>query len=165
MKQKSSTQLTKKTISRLKTGSIITLVLMALPFAFYTYKWFPRDSTWETNFFYYQSLYYENISYMAHAVLSKLVPLTAFIIWFCTNKKWWYHSILPLIIMYLFQLISVVNDDTEFMDEIELFYIIPMAIVISPVLYLARKKLFNQVLLHELHKSLNNAIQNAEEKE
>ena len=46
--------------------------------------------------------------------------------------------------MYSFQLWSVINQNTT-PDEIELFYILPLMMVIVPLVYLIRAKLFSKI--------------------
>lgn len=48
--------------------------------------------------------------------------------------------------MYVFQLMSALNEDVRFIDEIEIFYIIPVMMIIIPLVYLVRLKLFDKVV-------------------
>ncbi|SHI75139.1 hypothetical protein SAMN04488096_104103 [Mesonia phycicola] len=75
-------------------------------------------------------------------LLTKFVPLYLLTVWFLTCKHWWYHVILIPIGMYLFQLISALNDDIIFFDEVEIWYLIPVMSVIVPLVYLIRAKIF-----------------------
>ncbi len=44
--------------------------------------------------------------------------------------------------MYLFQLISTINDDVSFTDVVEIWFLIPVMAVIVPLVYLIRAKIF-----------------------
>jgi hypothetical protein len=66
------------------------------------------------------------------------------ILWFFTCKEWWYHVILIPIAMYSFQLITVFNDDAKYVDEVEIYYVIPVMMVIIPIVYFIRIKLFDK---------------------
>ncbi len=48
--------------------------------------------------------------------------------------------------MYIFQLVSSLNDDIEYIDEFEIYYIIPVMMIVIPVVYLIRLKLFDKVV-------------------
>lgn len=44
--------------------------------------------------------------------------------------------------MFLFQLVSVANDDMLYFDVVEIWYLIPIMAIIVPLVYLIRAKLF-----------------------
>jgi hypothetical protein len=92
--------------------------------------------------------------------LSKFVPLTLFIIWFLTNKHWWVHAILIPISVYLFQLISVINDSEEFIDEVDFIYTVPIAAAIIVILYFLRSKLAIYILALDLKKEMDENMKN-----
>lgn len=46
--------------------------------------------------------------------------------------------------MYSFQLITVFNDDAKYVDEVEIYYVIPVMMVIIPIVYFIRIKLFDK---------------------
>ena len=61
--------------------------------------------------------------------------------------------------MYLFQLISALNDDIAFFDEIEIWFLIPIMAVIVPLVYLIRAKIFARMhtpTLEEIEFELQN---------
>ncbi len=128
----------------LVTGSVIAIFIAVSPYIFYLYESFPDVKVWETSFFTYDSTYYKSVQTTAYWVLSKLVPLVFVILWFLTCKEWWYHVILIPIAMYTFQLISIFNDDVQSVDEIEIYYIIPVMMIIVPIVYIIRIKLFDK---------------------
>jgi hypothetical protein len=72
---------------------------------------------------------------------TKLIPLLLLLIWFTTCKHWWYYSIAIPISVYIFQLISVVNDDVQFNDEYEFVYSLPFTIIILGFLYYIRTRI------------------------
>jgi len=144
----------KRNISPVLTGSVICVILIALPFCFYLYRCFPDVQKWETPFFTYESNYFENVQYSAHFIIGKVIPLIALTVWFLTNSKWWYHAIFPLIVMYVFQIVGAFNDDLEFIDEYEIIYVIPIALVIAPFLYFTRSKLLRNLILINLYEKV-----------
>ncbi len=61
--------------------------------------------------------------------------------------------------MYLFQLISTINDDVSFTDVVEIWFLIPVMAVIVPLVYLIRAKIFTSMhnpSLEEIEYELQN---------
>lgn len=125
-------------------GGIIVFLLAVSPFIFYSYKSFPDDSQiWETSLF---SLETGFPSWNAYAwyLSGKVLPLYFLLLWFFTCKHWWHWIILVPIAMYSFQLWGLINESGGY-DEVELFYLLPLMMVLVPFVYLIRAKLFNKV--------------------
>ena len=153
-------QISTKAISKsLLTGSIIALFIILSPYIFYSYRSFPDSKTWETFLFTYESGFYDKVSVSAWTILTKFIPLYLLSIWFLTCKHWWYHVILIPIGMYLFQLISAINDDIKFTDIVEIWFLIPVMAIIVPLVYLIRAKIFASMhnpTLEEIEYELQN---------
>lgn len=129
----------------LVTGSLIALVIAATPYIFYTYESLPNSKTWETFLFTYEANWYEEVKVSFWTMMTKFIPLLLLIIWFFTCKHWWYHVILIPMGMFLFQLITVINDDIRYTDETEFWYVLPIMLIIVPFVYLMRMKLFRNI--------------------
>ncbi len=147
---KSKNKLSKNQRSKfLLTGSLIALAIAFSPYLFYLYEIFPNGPVWETSFFTYESLYYEDVLTAAWTYLGKITPLFLLLIWFFTCKHWWYHVILVPITMYTYQIVSTVYDDvyveTDFMDTNQLIYLAPFFILILSIVYLIRIKIFDRI--------------------
>lgn len=134
----------KKVSGSLVTGSIIAVLIAISPYIFYSYESFPDVKVWETSFFTYDSAYYGSIQGTAYWAISKLVSLLFLVLWFFTCKDWWYHVILIPIAMYAFQLVTVFNDDSKTVDEVEIYWLIPIMMIIIPIVYFIRIKLFDK---------------------
>ncbi len=78
-------------------------------------------------------------------MMTKFIPLFLLIIWFLTCKHWWYHVILIPTGMFLFQLISVLNDDLRITDETELIYVLPIMLATIPLIYLIRARIIARI--------------------
>lgn len=139
-------------------GSIVAILIAISPYIFYLYESFPNEQVWETTFFTFRTNYYSSLYMAAWNVMNKMVPLFLLILWFLTCKHWWYHVILIPISMFTFQLISAVSEDIRYLDEFEIYYIIPVMMVVIPVVYLIRVKIFDKVVhgidLKEIEKEL-----------
>ncbi|WP_298420837.1 hypothetical protein [uncultured Kordia sp.] len=49
--------------------------------------------------------------------------------------------------MYAFQLFNVLNNESSYIDEFEITWLIPIMMVIIPFVYLIRVKLFDKLVL------------------
>jgi hypothetical protein len=126
----------------LLTGSLIALLIALTPYIFYSYESFPDVKSWETFLFTYNSNFYESVKISVWTFMGKFIPLLLLGVWFLTCKHWWYHVILIPIAMFLFQIISALNDDIRFSDVVEIWFLIPIMCVIVPLVYLIRAKIF-----------------------
>jgi len=46
--------------------------------------------------------------------------------------------------MYIFQIWNVINESNQ-VDEFEIYYLLPLMMVLIPIVYLIRAKLFNKI--------------------
>lgn len=129
------------------TGSIVALLIAISPYLFYFYKSTPENTnTWDTFLFTITTDAYEDIYMLSWFFIIKFIPLMLLTLWFFTCKHWWYHVILIPMAMYCFQLFSVINDETNIVDEVELIYLIPIMMIVIPFVYLIRLKIFDKVV-------------------
>jgi hypothetical protein len=135
--------------SNLFIGGIIVFFVASTPFLFYSYESLPKTRFWETFLFGTITTNYDNIYTLAWYLVSKVIPLSLFLLWFFTCKHWWHWIILVPISMYSFQLWGIVNESNS-LDVLEIYYIIPLLIVLVPAVYLIRAKLFNEVRGNDL---------------
>uniref|UniRef100_UPI002605597D hypothetical protein n=1 Tax=uncultured Eudoraea sp. TaxID=1035614 RepID=UPI002605597D len=72
-------------------------------------------------------------------------PFYLLLIWFFTNKHWWYHILLVPICMYAFQMLEVFyyHDDTV-VDTENTLWILPVCMVVIPFVYFIRVKLYDK---------------------
>lgn len=145
-------QSTKESLSQRRTarkslilGSIIATLIAISPYIFYSYESVPSTPTWDTFFGTLESKDYQDMNAAAWIVMMKFVPLFLILIWFFTCRHWWYHALLVPIAMFSFQLVAAINDESQYMDEFHLIYMIPMMAIIIPLIYLTRAKLFNKI--------------------
>ncbi|MDP2089373.1 MAG: hypothetical protein Q8J84_08225 [Flavobacteriaceae bacterium] len=107
----------------------------------YVYQYLPDATIWETPLFTIKSGTFYSMVFYGHAFFSKLVPLILLIIWFIDSKSWWFHAIAVPISTYIFQLVSVINDQAQYFDQVEFAYSIPVTAVVLTILYLIRSKM------------------------
>lgn len=133
-------------------GSIIATFIATVPFLFNLHESVPNTKVWDTFLFTYTSGYYENANVAMWILTGKLIPLLLLLIWFLTCRHWWYHTLLVPIIMYVFQIISLFNDDQKFIDEFTFIYLLPIMAIVIPSIYLIRAQIFNN--LNSVDKSM-----------
>jgi len=129
-------------------GGIIVLLVSISPFLFYSYKSLPTSQVWETSIFTLTTKFPDWYSF-AWYFTGKAIPLYLLLLWFFTCRHWWHWIILVPIAMYAFQLWGVINESNN-LDELELYYLVPLMLIIVPSVYLIRAKLFNKVTGNDL---------------
>ncbi len=126
-------------------GSIIATFIAITPYIFYLYESVPDEKIWNTFLFTFESLYYENANVALWIMMGKLIPLYLLFIWFFTCRHWWYHVLIIPMAMYVFQFLTIFADETDFFDEFQLMYLIPVMAIVIPSIYLIRAKMFNRI--------------------
>ncbi|NOR29247.1 MAG: hypothetical protein GQ540_12035 [Lutibacter sp.] len=133
------------------TGSIILLIVITTPYLLYIHQNISESiENYETAFGVIKGGLFKYVQTYIYFLLSKFVPLILLLIWFLTNKHWWVHAIIIPISVYLFQLISVINDSEEFADEVDFIYSVPITVLIVVILYYLRGKLAIYILAVDL---------------
>ena len=142
-------------------GFIVILIAIS-PFVTYLYNIInvSTDATsWDAGIFVFDSGGFSSVYVALWVILGKIVPFYLFILWFLTCKEWWYHIILIPIAMYAFQLFTALNKRAEFIDEVEIFWIIPILMVVAPLVYWIRIRLFDKLVhgidLKEIERELD----------
>jgi hypothetical protein len=157
-------KLTRPQSNRLRTGSIIAVLICAAPLLFYSYMCFPDVKVWETPFFVFDSKYYENVSTFMWVFLQKFVFLYLMVIWFYTSKNWWHKAILIPIGMIVYQIINLLNDELKFKDgALDAVVVLPLVVVICFVLLQIRKKLAFTLEVLDLKEMVDIEIEKAHE--
>lgn len=105
----------------------------------------PNEKPWDTFLFSYTSPYYESAQILVWTLLGKVIPLLLLIIWIFTCRHWWYHVLLVPIAMYVYHIITIINDDLEFSEETQILYLLPVMAVVIPSIYLIRARMFNKL--------------------
>lgn len=137
-------------------GSILVIFIIFSPYLLYLYKSIPSDiENWDTVFGIIKGGYYGTAQVFIYTFFSKFVPLLLLFIWFITNKTWWTHSLIIPISVYLFQLISVINDSVKYYDEVEFIYSVPITVVLIVILYFIRSKISIYIQAVDLKKEMD----------
>tara|TARA_R110002073_G_scaffold147575_1_gene300298 strand:- start:50 stop:598 length:549 start_codon:yes stop_codon:yes gene_type:complete len=126
-------------------GSIIATIIAFTPYLFTLYESVPKTQVWDTFLFTYDAEYYGTAFVLAWTLTGKLVPLLLLFIWVFTCRHWWYHALLVPIALYVYQIMTILNDDLEFTDENQILYLLPVMAIVIPSIYLIRAKMFNKI--------------------
>ncbi|PSG92013.1 hypothetical protein C7H61_05395 [Mesoflavibacter zeaxanthinifaciens subsp. sabulilitoris] len=138
-------------------GTIVATMIAITPYLFYSYESVPDRKIWDTFLFTYDSKYYGSALAGVWTIMGKFIPLYLLIIWFFTCRHWWYHALIIPIIMYIFQLINVINEDLQYVDSNQFKYLIIAMAIVIPSIYLIRARIFHKI------NSVNKSIQELED--
>ena len=137
-------------------GSIIAFLILITPYFLFINKSIdPSLTNYNTVFGNISAGYYQTIYNYTYWFFSKFVPLFLFLIWFVTCKHWWVHVIIIPITVYLFQLITVINDSVDYVDEVEFIYTVPIAVIVMGLLYFLRSKMSIYIQAVDLKKEMD----------
>ncbi|MBE0423778.1 MAG: hypothetical protein IBX66_07550 [Lutibacter sp.] len=140
-------------------SSLIVILIVITPYLLYFYQSFPSDQeNWNSSIGVIKGGYYGTVRMYFHSFFSKFVPLLLLFIWFITNKNWWVHALIIPISVYLFQLISVINDSEVYMDEVEFIYTVPFLVLILVILYFVRSKISIYIQAVDLKKEMDESM-------
>ncbi len=112
---------------------------------FYLHESVPNEKTWTTFLFTYESTYFQDVNTMLWLLSGKAIPLALLLVWFFTCRHWWYHALLVPIVMYIVQIVGLLNDDFEYYDNFEYQYFIPIMAIVIPSIYLIRAQMFDKI--------------------
>jgi hypothetical protein len=150
-----------KNKNSLLVGSFVIILIVVTPYLLYLYQTIPEGiQKWDSFFGVINSGVYGEVQSIVYYFFAKFVPLLLLIIWFVTNKHWWVHAIIIPISVYLFQLISVINDSEEFIDEVEFIYTVPITVIIMVILYFVRSKMAIYIQAIDLKKEMDKNMKN-----
>ena len=143
----------------LLSGSILIILIIISPyFLFLNESIDPNIEQIDTIFGVIKGGYYGSIQVLFYWVMAKFVPLFLLSILFLTNKNWWAPTLLVPISVYLFQLISVLNDSAEYFDEIEFIYTLPILAPVVIGLFFIRHKISIYIKATDLKKEMDDKM-------
>lgn len=136
----------KKAKRKIFVESIFVFFIAISPFLYKLYDYLPEDPAATISFLgiTIDNNGFADISTYAWFMMSKLIPLYLLIFWFLTSKNWWYHIILIPIAMYAFQIFEVFYSNDKQIDTENIWWLIPICMVIIPFVYLIRIKLYDK---------------------
>jgi len=148
-------------IKHLIQSAVIILLVVLLPFVFYSYEYFPRTKLLETKYFTYDSHYFKSVYVLIWTLSGKIVPLMILFIWYVTNKHWWKIVLFIPITMYLYQIIVLMNADVYEKDSVEKYWLFPIIALVLYVIYRIGVKVKHTALMLDLKDKLDTEIAKA----
>lgn len=146
LKKQKSEFLAKASKKELIIGSILATFIAITPYLITLWEGVPGDTkSWDTFLFSYTTTYYVDIQSLVWTLLSSLIPLLLLLIWIFTCKHWWYHVIIVPIAMYIYQIITILNDDLEFSESNLILWLLPVMAIIIPSIYLLRARMADKI--------------------
>lgn len=155
---------TKRKSRSILISSIVAVLIAISPYIFYTYQFFPNEKTLNLGFFVFESNFNQSVYTVMWFFMIKFIPLTLLTLWFFTCKHWWYHAILIPIAMYSFQIVSLFYEE-RYIDEAEIYWLVPIMLVITPFVYFIRVKLFDKHVLGIDLEAMDTELQELREKD
>lgn len=133
-------------------------MIVAMPLIINIHKIAPKQKNWKTEYFIINSNYFENVNTMLWLLFTKIFIIGIISVWFVTCRHWWRYAILVPLVIELYKLIAMLNDENEFIDEIEFIHTIPIIIPIILFIvfisnrlgYYNKSVVFNQQLTQEI---------------
>ncbi len=116
------------------------------PFIFKSHQYLSVDPDATINFFGFviDRNGFVDLNTYAWFLLGKFVPFYLLVIWFFTCKHWWYHILLIPMMMYAFQIFEVLYSEDNIVDTDNIWWLIPVCMVVIPFVYLIRVKLYDK---------------------
>ena len=126
--------------------SVLVFFVAISPFIFKIYEYLPSnpDGTISILGFTIGSNGFPEAKTYVWFLISKILPLYLLIFWFLTSRDWWYHIILIPIAMYAFQLFEVIFDTDDNIDTENIWWLLPICMVIIPFVYFIRIKIYDK---------------------
>lgn len=136
----------KKAKRKIVIESALVFFIAISPFVYKLYDYLPENPEATISFLgmTIDNNGFEDISIYAWFMMSKFVPLYLLIFWFLTSKNWWYHIILIPIAMYAFQIFEVFYSDNVNVDTENIWWLLPICMVVIPFVYFIRIKLYDR---------------------
>lgn len=136
----------KKARKRFVIESVAIFLIILTPFLFKSHEYLPRDPEATFSFLGLEidRNGFTNVRVHIWFLLGKIIPLYLLIIWFFTCKHWWYHILLIPICMYAFQIFESAYRLDQSVDTENIFWILPVCMVIIPFVYFIRVKLYDK---------------------
>ncbi|WP_299520359.1 hypothetical protein [Winogradskyella sp.] len=145
---------------KLKSDIKVIIAILLIPVISYAYLLFP--DTREITIFNYSftSSYYQSIQAFVWTLSQKLIFIVILVIWYLTSKDWWKIILLLPLLVFIIQLLQIINDDYKVIDKYEGIFGIIIATPVVIVFYLMIKKINSNLGAKEVHKDIETEIEN-----
>ena len=134
---------------------LICLVLMAMPFAYYTFKLIPKGVQEYALFgIVLGTKGFADVNVYVWYVSLKICILIPLCIWFVTSNQWWRYAILSPIILFAYQLWGAYQNETLEVDNYEYIKALPVILLLVVVLLVISKGIKYQAKTADIYETL-----------
>ena len=88
---------------------IIALVIIILPFLFFSYELIPETRIWENAIFTLESKYFNDVNYFVWIFNGKLMMIIFICLWFISCRHWWRNFILIPFLLEFYRFFWVIK--------------------------------------------------------
>lgn len=136
----------KKAKRKIMIESFFVFFIAITPFLYKLYDYLPEDPDATVSFLgiVIGNNGFADVSTFMWFMMSKIIPLYLLLFWFLTSKNWWYHIILIPMAMYAFQIFEVLYSHDSDIDTENIFWLLPVCMVVIPFVYFVRVKLYDK---------------------
>ncbi|MBT8291745.1 MAG: hypothetical protein KJN70_00605 [Eudoraea sp.] len=136
----------KKAKKRFFIESVAIFFIIATPFIHKIHDYLPTDpeATFELFGLVIDRNGFVDLQAYGWFLINKIIPFYLILIWFFTNKHWWYHILLIPLCMYAFQIFEVIYGDVMVVDSENILWLLPICMVVIPFVYFIRVKLYDK---------------------
>ncbi|MFS4468383.1 hypothetical protein [Maribacter sp. 2210JD10-5] len=126
--------------------SLLVFFIAISPFLYKLYEYLPSNSDGTISIFgmVFSANGFPDTATYLWFLTSKIIPLYLLIFWFLTSRNWWYHIIIIPIAMYAFQLFEVIYDSDDIVDTKNIWWLLPVCMIVIPIVYFIRVKLYDK---------------------
>ena len=128
------------------TGVAIGLVIIVIPFSYHIYLMAPSEEgeVWNTWFGTISPGGYWSVQAFLYNLFGKVYLLFFISLFYLTSNKAWKWSLLVPLTVHLYQLVAVLNDNVQYVDQLEFIDSLPIIIPILAVQTYIAQKLWNR---------------------
>lgn len=126
---------------------VLITLLSSIPIS-YVYMLFPSTK----GFLFIHSEYFKDVSWFMYFFSQKFSSILLVFVWFITCRRWWWYVIAWPLLMYGFQMVSLISVEMGLIDVDKVFYLIPLALILIYPVYRARKFLYWDIFHEEWEK-------------
>ena len=136
----------KKAKKKILLESVMVFFIAITPFLYKLYEYLPLNSDGSISFLWFTlgSNGFQDASFYFWYLTTKIVPLYLLVFWFLTSRDWWYHILIIPIAMYTFQLFELIFDTDDNIDTENIWWLIPICMIVIPFVYFIRIKLYDK---------------------
>ena len=128
-------------MAQYKTRDLYIIVcLIIIPFLVYLENLVPETKSWNILGININSVHFGDVNFMAWIMFTKLSIISLLVVWYLTNIHWWRYAIFIPVVIEIYKLVSILDDNFKHIDELEYLVTLPVTLPFVVLLFfLARR--------------------------